>query len=172
MLSDNLISRKDKGYMFPVGVNISLATRMGICDELNMCLANMGDLSSHLKQGHWNIKGESFISIHKLLDEIYTGVIEYVDNLAERCIALGGSVRGTNRMSVSTSILLEMEIEIYKQEDVIRVVAASLSLCANILRSSIDKIDSSGDKVTSNILQDMVAGLDKWTWFINSHIDN
>lgn len=170
MLSDSIINRGDKGYMFPVGVSTPLAIRIEVCDELNMCIANMFDLSSHVKHAHWNVKGTSFIAIHKLLDEIYKGLIDYVDVLAERSLAMGGTVRGTLSMAASESILIGLPISAYKEIEMIILVNASVSLCSNILRDSIDKLDELGDKISSNIIQDMVGNMDKWGWFINSHL--
>ena len=62
---------------------------------LNQRLADCIDLQTQCKQAHWNVKGPSFIALHKLFDEINEDVEEYVDLLAERVVQLGGIAEGT-----------------------------------------------------------------------------
>ena len=74
------------------------ATRVQVIELLNQRLADCIDLQTQCKQAHWNVKGPSFIALHKLFDEINEDVEEYVDLLAERDRAArrhrGGDRRG------------------------------------------------------------------------------
>ena len=62
---------------------------------MNERLAELIDLQLQVKQAHWNVKGPSFIALHELFDSIYEVVTDFVDMVAERTVALGGTAEGT-----------------------------------------------------------------------------
>src|SRR5258706_8909015 len=49
---------------------------------MNQRLADAVDLQMQLKQAHWNMKGPSFIGLHKLFDKIAEEAESYVDMIA------------------------------------------------------------------------------------------
>src|SRR5580698_161024 len=76
---------------------------------LNNTVADLFDLFARIKQAHWNVRGTTFIGLHKLLDEFADRVIGHIDKAAERATALGGVVEGTLRDSVKLSPLKKKE---------------------------------------------------------------
>ena len=66
-------------------------TRSQVVQLLNARLADCIDLQTQTKQAHWNVRGPQFISLHKLFDEVYAAVGDYVDLIAERVVQLGGT---------------------------------------------------------------------------------
>src|ERR1700691_3178165 len=74
---------------------------------LNQQLADTFDLFSQIKQAHWNVKGPTFIALHEFFDDLAEGVEEYIDTIAERATALGGTTLGTVRMAAAASRLPE-----------------------------------------------------------------
>ena len=40
-------------------------------DLLGVRLANSVDLSSQMKQAHWNVKGPAFIALHEPFDKVH-----------------------------------------------------------------------------------------------------
>ena len=77
--------------------------RNQVVELLNQLLADCIDLQTQCKQAHWNVKGPSFIALHKLFDEINEAVEEYVDLLAERIVQVGGTAEGTARAVAARS---------------------------------------------------------------------
>ena len=73
----------EKQRLFSTKNDLPQETRVRVAALLNMRLADCIDLQSQCKQAHWNVKGPSFIGLHKLFDDINTDVEEYVDLLAE-----------------------------------------------------------------------------------------
>jgi pimeloyl-ACP methyl ester carboxylesterase len=57
--------------------------------------------------GHWNVKGPTFIALHELFDKVNEAVEDYVDDIAERAVQLGGVAEGTARMAAKRSALAE-----------------------------------------------------------------
>lgn len=72
---------------------------------LNNAVADLFDLFARIKQAHRNVRGASFIGLHKLLDEFAAAILNHIDLAAERATAFGGLVEGTLRDSVKYSHL-------------------------------------------------------------------
>ena len=70
------------------------AARTEAISLLNQRLADCIDLQTQSKQAHWNVKGPSFIALHKLFDDVNEAAAEYADLLAERVVQLGGVAGG------------------------------------------------------------------------------
>src|SRR6188508_3456087 len=85
----------DTSRLFSTKNDIPAEARSRIAELLNRSLADCIDLQTQCKQAHWNVKGPSFIGLHKLFDEINEDVESYVDLIAERVVQLGGVAEGT-----------------------------------------------------------------------------
>src|SRR3954451_14382232 len=84
--------------MFETKNDLSQAARVEAVELLNARLADCIDLQTQTKQAHWNVKGPNFIALHELFDKINEEVEDYVDDIAERAVQLGGVVEGTARV--------------------------------------------------------------------------
>src|SRR6476620_2291418 len=93
--------------MFKTKNDLSEATRVKVVELLNARLADCTDLQTQCKQAHWNVKGPSFIALHELFDKVNEDVEEYVDEIAERAVQLGGIAEGTARHVAKASHLPE-----------------------------------------------------------------
>lgn len=78
---------------------------------LNQQLADTFDLYGQSKQVHWNVKGPQFHQLHELFDDLADQVREYVDLIAERATALGGTALVTVRMAAGASRLTEYPLD-------------------------------------------------------------
>src|SRR5213078_5237558 len=81
--------------LYPTKNSLPEAARLEAIGLLNQRLADCIDLQTQCKQAHWNVKGPTFIALHKLFDEINEEVEGYVDLIAERIVQLGGIAEGT-----------------------------------------------------------------------------
>src|SRR5438128_424695 len=92
--------------LYPTKNDLPEATRLEAIGLLNQRLADCIDLQTQCKQAHWNVKGPTFIALHKLFDEINEDVEAYVDLIAERIVQLGGIAEGTVGVVADRSTLL------------------------------------------------------------------
>jgi starvation-inducible DNA-binding protein len=76
--------------MFKTKNDLSEGARVKAVELLNARLADATDLQTQIKQAHWNVKGPSFIALGELFDKINEEVEDYVDDIAERAVQLGG----------------------------------------------------------------------------------
>ena len=93
--------------MFKTKNDLPEATREKAIELLNARLADCKDLQTQTKQAHWNVKGPNFIGLHELFDKVNDAVEDYVDEIAERAVQLGGVAEGTARMVAKRSSLAE-----------------------------------------------------------------
>src|SRR3954468_6290313 len=100
-----------KTRQFPTRIDLPADKREALIDLLNAHLADTFDLMSQVKQAHWNVKGKDFYQLHLLFDEIAGELLEYVDEIAERAVSLGGHATGTARMAAENSTLPEYPTE-------------------------------------------------------------
>jgi starvation-inducible DNA-binding protein len=93
--------------VFKTKNDLSEGTRVKAIEPFNARLADCKDLQTQVQQAHWNVKGPNFIALRELFDKINDAVEEYVDEIAERAVQLGGVAEGTARMVAKRSSLAE-----------------------------------------------------------------
>lgn len=153
-------------------IDISKDTREKMIELLNARLADSLDLQSQAKQAHWNVKGMSFIALHELFDQVYEGVIEYTDTIAERVTSLGGTAEGTVRVSAQKSTLDQYPLEITDGRDHVDALSSALAAFGKEIRKSIDEADEAGDMDTADVFTEVSRGIDKLLWFVEAHIQS
>lgn len=156
----------------------TLATRMTLpdgvreqmIDLLNQQLADTFDLLSQTKQAHWNVKGMSFIALHKLFDELAEHAEEWVDEIAERATALGGVALGTARMAAERSRLSEYPADIFDGRQHVETLADRFGSYAETTRAAIDIASEAGDQDTADLFTQISRQVDKDLWFLEAHL--
>ncbi len=158
--------------MHSTKIDLSKDTREEMIELLNARLADSLDLQSQVKQAHWNVKGMSFIALHELFDQVYEGVVEYTDTIAERVTSLGGTAEGTVRVAAQKSTLDQYPLEISEGRDHVDALSSALAAFGKQVRDGIDKADDAGDKDTADVFTEVSRGTDKLLWFVEAHIQN
>ncbi len=153
-------------------IDINKGNREKIIEILNARLADSSDLKSQAKQAHWNVKGMSFIALHKLFDQVATEVEGYTDLIAERITTLGGTAIGTVRAAAANSTLSEYPLEITDGADHVDALSSALADFGKKVRQNIDETDELGDKDTSDLFTEISRGIDKSLWFVEAHIQS
>jgi starvation-inducible DNA-binding protein len=144
-------------------------TRARSVELLNRRLADAVDLQSQTKQAHWNVKGPNFIGLHKLFDEIYEDVGEYVDLIAERVVQLGGIAEGTVRFAGQRSSLSEYPLVLSTGEEHVAALSDVLAQFSGRAREAIDQLEEFEDPDSMDILTEVSRGVEKWLWFVEAH---
>ena len=156
--------------MFKTKNDLPEATRVKVIELLNARLADCKDLQTQTKQAHWNVKGPNFIGLHELFDKINEEVDEYVDEIAERAVQLGGVAEGTARVVAKRSSLPEYPLNIADGHSHVDALSSALAAFAKAARKAIDDSDAMGDKDTADLFTEVSRGIDKWLWFVEAHL--
>jgi starvation-inducible DNA-binding protein len=149
--------------------NLSGSTRSQVADLLNRRLADAIDLQTQCKQAHWNVKGPSFIGLHKLFDDINEDVEGYVDLIAERVVQLGGVAEGTIGAVEQRSKLPDYPIGISTGAEHVAALSDALSAFGRAARITVAEMDELEDSGSTDMLTEISRGLDKWLWFVEAH---
>jgi starvation-inducible DNA-binding protein len=155
--------------LFPTKNDLPAGARTQLADLFNQRLADCIDLQTQCKQAHWNVKGPSFIALHKLFDDINEDIEEYVDLLAERVVQLGGVAEGTARVAADRSGLQEYPLQISAGAAHVDALSSALAAFGRLTRAGIEQADQLGDAAGADILTEITRGLDKWLWFVEAH---
>jgi starvation-inducible DNA-binding protein len=155
--------------LYPTKNDLPEASRTNAIDLLNQRLADCIDLQTQCKQAHWNVKGPSFIALHKLFDEINEDVEAYVDLIAERVVQLGGIAEGTAHIVAQRSALMDYPLTLSAGEEHVAALSDALAQFGRSVRIGIDEMNDLKDADSADILTEISRGVDKWLWFVEAH---
>ncbi len=159
----------DGARLYPTKNDLPEATRVEAIGLLNQRLADAIDLQTQCKQAHWNVKGPTFIALHKLFDEINGDVEEYVDLLAERVVQLGGIAEGTVGVVAERSTLADYPLGLSTGAEHVAALSDALAQFGRGARMGIEEMGELEDADSADILTEISRGVDKWLWFVEAH---
>ena len=154
---------------YETGNDLPIDVRFQVIDLLNRRLADVIDLSTQVKQAHWNVKGPNFIALHLLFDQIHGEVLGYVDTIAERVVQLGGIAGGTARMVAEASSISEYPHTASTGAEHVGALAGALAEFGAKIRRTSDEASDLFDQNSADICTEVSRGIDKWLWFVEAH---
>ena len=123
-----------------------------------------------LKHAHWNVTGENFIAVHEMIDPQVEAVLNMADETAERIATLGGSPDGRAYAITRFRTWPKFELEgRVNTLDYLKALDSYYSEFIKASRTAITELDEL-DIISSNIMQDHVQELEKFQWFMRSHL--
>jgi len=155
--------------LHPTKNSLSRAIRTKAIALLNERLADCIDLQTQTKQAHWNVKGPNFIALHELFDKINEEVKDYVDDIAERAVQLGGVAEGTARLAAKRSALNEYPANTVDGRAHVEALSSALAAFGKSARMGIVQANDLGDLDTADLFTEISRGIDKWLWFVEAH---
>jgi starvation-inducible DNA-binding protein len=164
------LTHNQETEMFKTKNDLSEATRVKTVELLNARLADCKDLQTQTKQAHWNVKGPNFIALHELFDKINDEMEEYVDEIAERAVQLGGVAEGTARMVAKRTTLTEYPLNAADGRSHVEALSSALAAFGKLARKAIGEANELGDLDTADLFTEVSRGIDKWLWFVEAHL--
>jgi starvation-inducible DNA-binding protein len=161
---------KSNRRFYPTRIDLSIDVRSQVVKVLNQTLAATLDLKTQTKQAHWNVKGMDFFQLHELFDEMAGELEEYVDMVAERVTALGGTAMGTARIAAADSILPEYALDAVDGAEHVTALAERFAAYAKHVREAIDTTDDLGDADTADLYTEISRTIDMRLWFLEAHL--
>ncbi len=123
-----------------------------------------------LKHAHWNVAGPNFIAVHEMLDPEVEAVLAQADETAERIAPLGGTPDG--RADAITRNRTWKPFDVDGRAGTEKYLEALIEYYDAFIaddRKAIAELDEL-DVISSNIIQDHVQELEKFQWFMRSHL--
>jgi starvation-inducible DNA-binding protein len=156
--------------LHPTKNSLAASIRSQSVALLNQNLAAAIDLEAQAKQAHWNVKGPQFIALHELFDKVADAATEFVDLLAERITALGGTAEGTVQIVSQRSALPPYPLNIFTGREHVDALSSALAAFATAAREAIDRAAGLGDVDTSDVFTEISRESDKQLWLVETHL--
>jgi starvation-inducible DNA-binding protein len=131
--------------------------------DLQDTLVELTDLHLRAKQAHWNVVGRDFRPVHLHLDELTDEVRGAADVVAERAVAIGWPVDGRPATVTKSSPLPEFPAGELLDHDAVMLMTEALADVCGHVRKRVEHT-AELDPVTQNLLQDVLATLEKQHW--------
>src|SRR2546423_3995952 len=141
--------------MFKTKNGLAEATRAKVVELPNARLADCTDLQTQTKQAHWNVKGPNFIALHELFDKINEDVEDYVDDIAERAVQLGGVAEGTVRRVAKRSSLTEYAANAVDGRSHVEALSSALAEFGKAARKATNETNELGDLDTADLFTEV-----------------
>ncbi|MBI5973789.1 MULTISPECIES: Dps family protein [Staphylococcus] len=144
-------------------------TQQDVVKELNQQVANWTVAFTKLHNFHWYVKGPNFFSLHEKFEELYNEASQYIDDLAERILAIGGNPVGTLKESLDISIVEEAGKN-YTAEQMVEEFSKDLTNISKQLETAIEVAGDAKDDVSEDMFIGMQTSVDKHNWMLKSYL--
>lgn len=133
-------------------------------------LAQEQEAALVLKHAHWNVTGPNFIAVHEMLDPQVEVVLGQADDTAERIATLGGSPDGRPDAIVRQRTWKGIDLTgRHSTGEYLKALIDYYDAFITDDRRAVKELDEL-DVISSNIVQDHVQDLEKFQWFMRSHL--
>jgi starvation-inducible DNA-binding protein len=142
-----------------------------VTDKLNGLLADYHVIYGHLHALHWNIEGQRFFTVHKELEDLYDGIAEDIDDVAERILALGRRPVTTLKEYLEISSLEELASRKYTAEETTKLVLKDLDHQISAVRALIEVAGEHNDEGSADFGVEMLRKYEKARWMWSAFAD-
>lgn len=149
--------------------NLNQDVRTKMVDLLNARLVDTIAVTLAVKQAHWNLKGQGFIGVHELLDDVADRLRNSADMMAERAVILGGFAKGTVEVVSDKAEIEAYPVEISDLEDHVQALKERFMVLGGAVREAAEIAEDAGDDDTADLFTEVSRAVDKDAWFIGAN---
>ena len=140
-----------------------------LAQAVNKQIANWSVMFIKLHNYHWYVTGPEFFTLHAKFEELYNEAALYIDELAERLLAMGDKPVATMAGALERSSVKEAEGRETAQEMVANIVE-DYSTMIQELKQGMELADAANDETTGDLLLSIHSALEKHVWMLNSFL--
>lgn len=155
--------------MATVPISQVSAAPISVIAGLQKTVAQSFALTALAQNAHVNVVGPDFFQLHEAFQGIYERAFSGVDKWSERMRALDSMVNLCLTEMDAMSGLPCLKTPFSAQEAVSTLINAQ-SIIIQDLTGLMNLADSTGDKVTANMIQDEIAAVQKSNWMLKSYL--
>jgi starvation-inducible DNA-binding protein len=158
--------------MSKINIGLTDEQRTGVAQILDRTLADLYVLYTKTRNYHWNVVGEHFRDLHKLLEEQYTELDEAIDLVAERSRKLGAPARGTLKEFLQLASLKEQPGDYPDAFTMLSNLCGDHEAVIQWLRQAADECDEKfHDMGTNDFLIGLMQEHEKMAWMLRSYLE-
>lgn len=161
-----------------MAANIGLEPQMVRASKtaLNNLLSDHFVLLAKTWNYHWNVKGESFHSYHVFMEELYNGLIQDIDEIAERIRALDERPIGSLQGYLEHYRIKEHceSAPLPEAKRMLAILSEDNDTLIREIRKDIEQLGkeaATDDAGTANFLEDMIERKEKTAWMIRAYLE-
>ncbi|WII73644.1 DNA starvation/stationary phase protection protein [Bdellovibrio sp. 22V] len=139
-----------------------------VVETLKVTLADEYLLQLKTQNFHWNVEGPLFFSLHKLFEEQYKELFEFVDRTAEVVRALKSKTPGSFKEFKELSSIQEAP-EKFSANQMIETLSQDHTNIAIALRSRLEAAEEAEETSAVVLYEDLITFHEKAAWMIRSH---
>ncbi|MBE6183913.1 MAG: DNA starvation/stationary phase protection protein [Bacillus sp. (in: Bacteria)] len=149
---------------------VNLAKKQKQLPELvNKQVANWTVLYTKLHNYHWYVKGPEFFSLHVKLEELYNLADQYIDEIAERLLAINGKPVATLKESLQLASIDEAKGN-ESTEEMVQAVVDDFKTIMKEIKQLIEISDDNHDDATSDLFTGIRTELEKNIWMLEAFL--
>ncbi len=153
-------------------IGISDKNLKGVTGILTNVLSDAMLLYSKTRKFHWNVKGESFMELHKLFESHYKQLEKAIDEIAERINKLGSPVIGTFEEFIKHTSLSEAPGKYPDRNGMLKELLTDHESVIKALRKFIDECDNTyEDAGTADFLTDLIKEHETIAWTLRRYFN-
>lgn len=151
-------------------IGISEKDKKEVIKDLTAVLANEMVLYVKTRKFHWNVTGNSFMELHKLLESQYNEIALAVDEVAERISKLGEKSIGSMAAFLKHATLKESDTN-PSQKEMIEILLSDHEEAATQIREFIASIDEdTNDFGTTDFLTALLQTHESKAWVLRKYL--
>jgi starvation-inducible DNA-binding protein len=152
-------------------IGISEKNLKNSASNLESVLADEMTLYIKTRKFHWNVAGESFMELHKLLEGQYQQIEASIDAVAERINKLGSKTIGTMAEFIECSRLKEFPNTYPSQKEMLKELLSDHETVIIQLRKDIElAADKNKDLVTADFLTGLMNLHETEAWILRRYL--
>lgn len=140
-----------------------------LLNVVNKQVADWTVLYVKLHNYHWYVKGKDFFTLHEKFEELYTETATYIDDLAERMLALNGQPIATMKECLEISTVQEAEGK-ESAEQMVKNLYDDFSNIAEELKQGMELAAEVGDETTGDMLLAIHQSIEKHNWMLKAYL--
>ncbi|GED68359.1 DNA starvation/stationary phase protection protein [Brevibacillus reuszeri] len=148
---------------------MSITISRPVTEVLNKQVASWSVLYIKLHHFHWYVSGPNFFTLHAKFEELYNEAAKYVDELAERLLAVGGKPVSTMKACMEKSSVQEAAGG-ESAEQMVQVVVSDFTKLIAELKEGIVAAEEADDDATGDMFLGMSESLQKHVWMLQAFL--
>lgn len=148
---------------------VQVQDKTKVVEALNKQVANNTVLWTKIHNYHWYVKGPNFFSLHVKLEELYDTTATYVDDLAERILAIGGGPVAKQSEAIEEASIEEAEYGL-DAKAMVKQLTEDFDVLVAEMHQGIKTAEEAGDDSTADMFTGMITEVDKNNWMLKSYL--
>lgn len=140
-----------------------------VIETLKRTLADEYILQLKTQNCHWNIEGPLFFSLHKLFEDQYGQIADFVDRTAESLRALKTHAPGSFREFLELASVQEISSERMNAGQIVETLSQDHTNMAIALKARLEVAEDAEETSAVVLYEDLVSFHEKAAWMIRSH---